>query len=128
MTQKTVLISEDDIHVAAVLARMLRAGGYGVITDLTSSVVQMAAAQQPCLIVLDLVQPTDGRILLGQLKREQATAKIPVMVLTGVDHPLSRQFCTALGANDYVLKPIDVDLLRRIGSLSGGAPPSAPQP
>lgn len=119
MIQRTILVSEDDTQLAAVLARLLRKGGYEVITDLHSDVVALAAKHRPSAILLDLIQGTDGRILLGELKRHTKTVDIPVIVLTGVDHPHSRKFCEALGASEYVLKPFNVDLLRRVGEITG---------
>ena len=65
----------------------------------------MAAEHQPDAITLDLLmQPVHGLEVLLQLKNDPRTSKIPVIVVTIVDQP---GLGTALGADEYLIKPVD---------------------
>ncbi|MBK7859424.1 MAG: response regulator [Archangiaceae bacterium] len=113
MAQRTILISDDDPKLVSVLSRLALAGGFAVIPDLQSNVVALAEEHHPTLIILDMNQRIDGRILLGALRRHPRLADIPVVVLSGDDS--SRDFCLALGATDFELKPFGSSFIRRIG-------------
>jgi CheY-like chemotaxis protein len=71
--------------------------------------LRMAAELQPCAIILDVVLPEmDGWTVLATLKASDATADIPVIMLTMVDDKTKGY---ALGATDYITKPFDRDRL-----------------
>ena len=103
----TVLISDDDDLLVSSLDRYFRSQGVEVIADLTSNVVELARAHHPMLIILDLAQSVDGRVLLAQLKRDVQTRHIDVFVVTGNSDPFVRARCFQLGALDYFVKPTD---------------------
>src|SRR4029077_9100248 len=64
-----------------------------------------AAEHQPDAITLDLLmKPVHGLEVLLQLKNDPRTLKIPVIVVTIVDQP---GIGTALGADEYLIKPVD---------------------
>ena len=74
--------------------------------------LEKAKTLRPSLITVDILIPkTDGWELLTRLKADQATASIPVVVVSIVDEP-GRGF--SLGAADYLLKPIDREVLARV--------------
>jgi CheY-like chemotaxis protein len=85
----------------------------------------MAAEHQPDAITLDLLmQPVHGLEVLLQLKNDPRTAEIPVIVVTIVDQP---GLGTALGADEYLIKPVDKATLlaaveRCLRSRGGAAP------
>jgi CheY-like chemotaxis protein len=88
----------------------------------------MAAEHQPDAITLDLImQPVHGLKVLLQLKNDPRTSNIPVIVVTIVDQP---GIGTALGADEYLVKPVDKATLlaaveRCISSRGGAAPARA---
>jgi CheY-like chemotaxis protein len=88
----------------------------------------MAAEHQPDAITLDLLmQPVHGLEVLLQLKNNPRTLKIPVIVVTIVDQP---GVGTALGADEYLVKPVDKATLlaaveRCLRSRGGTAPARA---
>src|SRR5438445_5855986 len=88
--------------------------------------LEMSAKHQPDAITLDLLmQPVHGLEVLLQLKNDARTSKIPVVVVTIVDHP---GVGTALGADEYLVKPVDratllAALERCLRSRGGVAPP-----
>jgi PAS domain S-box-containing protein len=110
---RTVLVIDDDSMVRELMERFLRKEGFDVV--LASNGVQglaLAKSHHPCLITLDVMMPdSDGWTVLGDLKANPATADIPVVMLTIVDDR-GRGF--ALGATDYLTKPID---WQRLGSI-----------
>jgi len=66
------------------------------------------AANTPRLIVLDLnLSGTDGLEILRQLKKEERTRQIPVVVMTGSATEKEMEECYRLGVNSYVTKPGD---------------------
>lgn len=69
----------------------------------------------PHLIILDLNLPgTDGREVLKNLKQNELIKKIPVVILTTSNNPADIQYCYQWGANSYIQKPIDYNLLLKI--------------
>jgi len=79
-------------------------------------------ADRPLLLVLDINMPRlDGIEVLRQVKADESTTHIPVIMLTTTDDPREVQRCYELGCNVYVTKPVDydafVDAVRRLGML-----------
>ncbi|MCA9188919.1 MAG: response regulator [Pirellulaceae bacterium] len=69
-----------------------------------------AVTDRPDLILMDLAMPNgDGRFLLESLRRNSTTATIPVIVLTGMRDAHFRNELFALGANQFLQKPIAFD-------------------
>jgi two-component system phosphate regulon response regulator PhoB len=101
----TILISDDEAPVGRALMRQLQRRGIRGILDTDSQVVAMAEQEQPSLILLDYTQRTDGAELIGALKKNAATAHIPIIVITAVDADDRRQQCLDLGASGFVPKP-----------------------
>ena len=89
-------------------------------------------APRPSAILLDLNLPgTDGREVLRQLKKDEGLKQIPVVVFTTSDNPADIEYCYRMGANGYLLKPVDLIALKRTVEaftnywLSANLPPSA---
>ena len=81
----------------------------------------------PDLILLDLVMPgIDGVEALERLKAEEKTRSIPVVILTALYNEGSKARTADLGAVDYIVKPVDMDVLDsrirkalKAGSING---------
>ena len=89
---------------------------YGTEKNIDDQPVRM-----PRLILLDLKLPKiDGQEVLRKLKSSAATRTIPVVILTSSREERDMVDCYALGANSYVVKPIDFDkfteAVRDVGS------------
>jgi signal transduction histidine kinase/CheY-like chemotaxis protein len=113
-----VLVVEDDPPAAELLARQLdRAGFRAEIVSSGSDVLAKARALRPAVITLDILLPdVDGWEVLTQLKNDEATSAIPVIVISVVDNP---ELGIALGALDYVIKPVAAkDLIARLEKFS----------
>ncbi|WP_017720186.1 response regulator [Kamptonema formosum] len=71
-------------------------------------------APRPSLILLDLNLPgTDGREVIQEIKQDEILKIIPVVVFTTSSNPKDIQTCYRNGANAYIVKPIDLDKLRK---------------
>ncbi|QDV44146.1 Response regulator PleD [Stieleria neptunia] len=71
-----------------------------------------AITDRPDLILMDVSMPSgDGRFVLESLRNNQATERIPVIVLTGMRDPDLRAEMLALGADSFLHKPIHFDVL-----------------
>ncbi|MDH4269513.1 MAG: response regulator, partial [Dehalococcoidia bacterium] len=81
--------------------------------------VKIAKAQQPDLILMDLIMPKmDGYAACSEIKADQSTKGIPVVILTAVGHELNKKFATEMGAAGYVTKPFNIqDLINVISPL-----------
>jgi len=68
----------------------------------------------PALIVLDLNLPgIDGRELLRQIKQNERLKTIPVVVFTTSNNPKDIAACHQYGVKSYIIKPINIDQLKR---------------
>jgi CheY-like chemotaxis protein len=71
-------------------------------------------APRPSMILLDLNLPgTDGRDVLRQIKQDETLKTIPVVVFTTSSNPRDVDICYQQGVNGYLIKPIDVNQLKR---------------
>ncbi len=109
----TVLAIDDDPAVGELLTRFLAREGLA-LTLATSGAegLQLARALRPRTVILDLLMPgMDGWATLAALKADPELAPIPVVLLTIVDDK-AKGF--ALGASDYLTKPIDAHRLTAV--------------
>jgi signal transduction histidine kinase/DNA-binding response OmpR family regulator len=106
-----ILVIEDDPAAAQLIELQLISSGYEVIVcDQPHRAAEIAEGLQPSAITLDLLmKPTNGWEVLVRLKRDPRTASIPIIVITIADQPAMG---TILGADEYLVKPVDkMDLL-----------------
>jgi CheY-like chemotaxis protein len=101
-----ILLMDDDPFLLDALSRLLVLDGHQVLTALDGAEgLRLAAEAHPGLIVLDVMMPRmDGWEVLKRLKADPALAQIPVVMLTILDEA---EKGLALGAADYLFKPID---------------------
>jgi len=121
-----ILVIEDNAVTGQLIQSQLASSGYETLKcDQPERAVEMAAEHQPDAITLDLLmQPVHGLEVLLQLKNDPRTSKIPVIVVTIVDQP---GVGAALGADEYLIKPVDKATLlaaveRCLRSRGGAAP------
>ena len=101
-----ILVVDDNPQAADLLRTYLTRGGYGVeVASNGRSALEMARRLRPAAITLDVVLPEiDGWDVLAALKHDPEVGDIPVVVVSIVDEPMRGR---ALGAVDYLLKPVD---------------------
>jgi DNA-binding response OmpR family regulator len=110
-----LLIVEDDEHVQQALRRLAEGQGHKVLQAFDGlSALTLARVERPDVIVLDISLPfVDGRDVLSKLKADGATAAIPVLVYSARAEQTDRHVALQLGADDFVEKPCDAELLLR---------------
>src|SRR5262249_18398905 len=123
----SILLADDDVHLATFLSKSLGSEGYAVHTALDeASVLSELKRQSYKLIILDLnFGPTDGLRLLKKLRATGLTT--PVLILSARDQVSDRIESLNLGADDYVTKPFSFQELeaRAEAILRRKADPSA---
>jgi two-component system OmpR family response regulator len=113
-----VLVVEDDKKLAGLLSRALAEEGYEVeVTGEAASVVDRAAAGRFGLVVLDWMLPDVDGVTVCRRMRE-ARVGTPVLMLTARGDVKDRVAGLDAGADDYLVKPFEIDeLLARVRAL-----------
>lgn len=117
--QARILVADDDPALCLLLRETLQDAGYEVlIAHDGDQLVRMAQDQPPDLVLIDLMMPLmDGFEAIRQLRNDTRTAHLPMIILTA--RSASAEVVTGFdsGADDYIVKPYDIDvLLARIRS------------
>lgn len=102
-----------------VMANVKQAGFDPVPAEDGTTALAVARDTQPSLIILDLMLPgMSGIEVCKQLKKDSATAKIPIIMLTAKAEEVDRIVGFELGADDYITKPFSPrELVLRIQSV-----------
>lgn len=117
-----LLIIEDEADLLSSLAKALREEGYAVdtATDGEEGLYKALNAEYDA-IILDVMLPIlDGWEIIKKLRanKKHAAQKIPVLMLTARDAARDRVKGLDLGADDYLIKPFDLDeLFARVRAL-----------
>jgi two-component system cell cycle response regulator DivK len=123
-----ILLVEDNEMNRDMLSRRLERRGYRVALAVDGEGgVEMAAAELPDLVLMDMSLPVlDGWEATRRLKSDPATRHIPVIALTAHAMSSDRERAIDAGCDDYDTKPVDLPrLLGKIEALLGGAPAPA---
>ena len=106
VAHSTILVIDDDATMHDLIQRFLSKDGFQVESALSGEAgLAKAKAVRPDAIILDVLMPAmDGWSVLSALKADPELANLPVIMLTMVD---SKNMGYALGASDYLMKPID---------------------
>ena len=109
-----ILIVEDDAPSRDLLRRRLERSGLRVITAADGPQALSTVAQEPpAAVILDIGLPgMDGLAVLQALRRQYSALELPVLMATAFDADAHLPKALALGANDFVNKPIDFTVLR----------------
>jgi CheY-like chemotaxis protein len=107
---KCVLVIDDDPNVHRLIERTLKDEAVRLYFALNAEEgLRLAKELKPTVITLDVMMPqTDGWSVLSSLKADPELAKIPVIMLTIIGE---KELGFALGAAEYLIKPIDRNLL-----------------
>ena len=117
---KKILVVDDEADVLDLVCMNLRAAGFAVTTaENGTAALQKARTEPPDLIILDLMLPElSGIEVCKALKKENATAAIPIIMLTAKSEEVDRVVGLELGADDYVAKPFSPrELTLRVKSV-----------
>lgn len=115
-----ILVVDDEPEALEILGFKLRESGFTpLFAKDGAAALRLARDEAPALIVLDLMLPEiDGLEVCKILRRDQATAAIPILMLTARAAEMDRVLGLELGADDYVTKPFSPrELVLRIKKL-----------
>jgi DNA-binding response OmpR family regulator len=121
-----ILVVDDERSITDLLEYNLRRNGYQVVVARDGRrALRLAQAEQPDLVILDLMLPgIDGLDICRVLRRESA---IPIIMLTARDEEVDRVVGLELGADDYVTKPFSVrELMARVKAVLRRTTPTTP--
>lgn len=119
MTKPSVLVVDDDIDMADLVATIFSKNGYNAVAlNSGKEALEYLSQKKPDLIILDLLMPDmDGHELFKKLRSSKATSGIPVIMLTASDSQREKVKALDTGIEDYVAKPFDIkELVARAGS------------
>jgi len=119
MDKKKILIADDETGIRLTVGRILDKDYIVLEAANGEEAVEIAKGQKPDLILMDLIMPKmDGYAACSQIKADEATKGIPVVILTAVGHEFNKKFATEMGAEGYITKPFNIqDLLDVITPL-----------
>lgn len=119
-----IILVDDSPTAAHAYGKMLRKHGHVVRIAVTGEEgMDMARQAQPDVILMDIVMPgVNGYEATRILRREKATANIPVIMLSTKDQETDRIWGLRQGAIDYLVKPVSrQDLLQSVDSALASA-------
>ena len=104
--KSSILIVEDDQTIATLYSVSLQNDGYAVaVAENGEQGLTLARAQRPGVILLDIIMPKmDGFSMLKELKSDEATKGIPVVLLTNLGQDEDKARGEELGASEYLVK------------------------
>ena len=116
-----ILIVEDDEDLVNLSTRWLEREGYTVehAADGEAALERLDTDPLPALVLLDVMLPKiDGFELLRRIRAERRTSRLPVVMVTSFSRERDAARGRALGANDYIVKPLhELDFLKRVEHL-----------
>lgn len=116
----TLLIVDDEPQVRKLLETLLQHEGYQTLcAGSGEEALQLVAQQPPDLILLDIMMPgMDGYEVASQLKGDETTAGIPIIMLSALSEPSARVSGLETGAEEFISKPVErVELWLRVRNL-----------
>lgn len=123
----SILLVEDDLRLAELVSRYLESHGLRIaVVSRGDEVVEAVRRDNPDLVILDLGLPgEDGFNVCRRLRPDYTN---PILILTARDNDIDHVLGLELGADDYVIKPVEPRvLLARIGALLRRSKPPAAQ-
>jgi len=119
MSQKRILLVDDEVDLVETLRFSLENEGYNVLVSHDGEdALNQARKENPDLILLDLMLPKlDGYKVCRLLKFDENYKHIPILMLTAKTQEKDKLLGKETGANDYITKPFDTDeLLKKVKS------------
>jgi DNA-binding response OmpR family regulator len=121
-TRPVILAADDDEDILELVAFRLERSGYTVVQARDGEEAwRLALDKKPDLAVLDIMMPKlNGFELTRRLRAEEATSRIPIILLTARAQDVDVQQGFDAGADDYIRKPFSPQELRaRVQSILG---------
>jgi two-component system alkaline phosphatase synthesis response regulator PhoP len=112
-TKSRVLVTEDEPITRMLVKLLLERENFQVLEATNGrEAIEIATREHPDLLLMDLNMPEmDGYQALERLRRNFAMSTLPVVVLTAEDGPGVEKRVLEAGADDYIVKPFDPEIL-----------------
>lgn len=112
-----ILVVDDDISTIQIISMILSNAGYQITADPTAELEFLSTGINPDLLLMDnQVGEKCGATICHELKRNEKTKNIPVILFSGVDN--LEEIALFARAEDYMAKPFGIStLLQKIESL-----------
>ena len=111
-TAPRILIMDDDAEIIESLQAILESRGYRVVTARDGSTgLELAEADPPDLLILDMMMPKKSGFLVLEKLRTRAEGLIPTIMMTGNEGSRHRAYAEMLGVKEYLRKPFPLDKL-----------------
>ncbi|MGU8379094.1 response regulator transcription factor [Clostridium perfringens] len=120
MTNKKVLIVDDEEHIRELIKFNLKKEGYDIEVAINGvEALNIIREIKFDLILLDLMLPEiDGLEVCKEIRRNEETSDIPVMMITAKGEEFDKVLGLELGADDYITKPFSIrELMARVKAL-----------
>lgn len=107
-----ILLIDDDVTGSQIIAAMLKSRGFDVFVLYNGAqTLEALEREKPDLVLLDIIMPgVTGIEVLESIRKKTSPIDLPVVMLTSVDDSIEIANCLKLGANDYLTKPVDVEV------------------
>jgi CheY-like chemotaxis protein len=122
--RKSILLVEDEIAAAEVLARVLSSRYDVTVARDGMEGISMAGKSQPDLIITDVSMPRLDGVSMVRHIRSHLARKVPVIFITASNTPADVIAGIRAGARHYLSKPVDLDDLERRVARALGTPAS----
>ena len=120
MANEKILIVEDDTDILEMVKYNLEKEGFRTVTTLNGvDSLRMLKTESPDLVILDLMLPgLDGLEVCKAIRRDEATAFLPIIMLTAKSQEIDKIIGFEIGADDYITKPFSPrELVARIKAV-----------
>ena len=113
LTKRRILLVDDDPLIRRLVTTSLTTHGYEVYAAASGREALVYAHKNvPDLFLLDVKMPEmDGYVVCQKLRADPQTATVPILMLTAMDEPDAVVKGLNIGADDYIVKPFDLDEL-----------------
>lgn len=120
MMPKKILVADDEKDIVELISYNLEQEGFQVLKAYDGRQAwEKVNAERPDLLILDLMMPAiPGMEVCRMIRRQEATAGLPIIMLTAKSDPVDRILGLEVGADDYVPKPFHVrELVARVRAV-----------
>jgi two-component system, OmpR family, alkaline phosphatase synthesis response regulator PhoP len=118
--KRLILVVEDETDISDLIRFNLEREGFVVsVVDDGDKALDAIRRQPPALVILDLMLPgTSGLVVCRRVRSEEATARLPIVILTARAAEADRIVGLEMGADDYVTKPFSPrELVARVRAV-----------
>jgi DNA-binding response OmpR family regulator len=115
MTTRKILVADDNANIRKVVKMGFESLGYTVLTAVDGrQALELVRAEHPDLVILDVMMPEkNGYDVCAEMKGDAELRAIPVVMLTAKNLEEDQYWGRELGADEYVTKPYDPEVLER---------------